>query len=442
MAQPSPTGLARTLPGRLGAHSSSPKKGRAAERDADAEAELWKALINSTPRPPADSAARLTGCESLFELLRGGEVALLKGTALLELAEGEVPRLPRRQDLPKDAFWRSEDLFELSRQGKRQLCPGHEIIAISHSWLTAGHPDPEGEQLQKLCRFVYAWTNTQPGLLMRRIAIFIDWCSLMQEPRSPTEGILYDRALRQASLWYSHRQVRVWLFSSTPESVTPYQRRGWPHFESECAMLKAMWGDEVLDIGRCETGARHLDRGWPLSSEGMNMLVNANLERMDGSTFGICAVPLRPVFTPKAFAKSLEDKDFTNAGDVETITQQYNDMFDLFANSIETLHLSGLEWGDYEVEKFAQCLPHLRYLRELNLTNNEITELGAGDLAESVPLCKSLKKLFLTENAIHPGLEGSERLRETWKAAGKNEFWLFLWYPELSDYVKRKIATS
>mmetsp|Transcript_37278 Transcript_37278/g.96613 ORF Transcript_37278/g.96613 Transcript_37278/m.96613 type:complete len:127 (+) Transcript_37278:109-489(+) len=95
-----------------------------------------------------------------------------------------------------------------------------------------------------------------------------------------------------------------------------------------------------------------------------------------------------------------------------------------------------------KVEKFAQCLPHLRYLRELNLTNNEITELGAGDLAESVPLCKSLKKLFLTENEIHPGLEGSERLRETWKAAGKNEFWLFLWYPELSDYVKRKIATS
>lgn len=421
----------------------------AATSAVDAEVELWKALVDGPPRPPANAAAWLTDCASLHEVLQGRSVALLKATTLAALADPEdeearlLPRVfPRRQDLPKDAFWRTEDLFEHTLEGHIVLRPGHEIIAISHCWLSQCHPDPEGLQLDTLYRFIQAWTHTQPGLLLRRIAIYIDWCSLFQEPRSAIESDLFERARRHACLWYSHRKVRVWLLSSTPDGIVSYQRRGWTHLEAEVSMLKAMWGDEVLDIGRVETGARHLDRCWPLSAVGMSTLVNANLASLDGATFGICTVPRRPISAPKLFAKDMANKVLTRSEDFEIIIEQYNEVFRIFANSIESLNLSGLEWGDLEVEKFAQVLPHLRFLRELNLTNNEITELGAGDLADEIIHCNSLQKLFLTENDIQPGLEGSERLRETWSNAGKNARLLFLWYPEQSEYVKKKLSTS
>jgi len=367
-------------------------------------------------------------------------VALVRAPWLVEFADSGIGALPRRQDMPGDAIWSMDELFEMTRLGSRKLRVGHEIVAVSHCWLTPHHPDPERKQAEQLGRFLQAWTNTQPGLLLKRIAVFIDWCSLMQEPRTDAEQHLFEHALQHASLWYAHRLVRVWMLTATAEGITPYQQRGWPHFEAALATINAHRGADVLDIGRCESGARHLDRGWPCTTVGMSALVDANSQSLDEATLKICAPPRKPPMTPKAFAKSLETKVFKRGGDADMLIQLYNEYFMAFASSVETLDMSGLGWEDLDVEKVADSLPFFGQLRELNLANNEITELGAGYLADEIPKCSSLKKLFLAGNKIEPGLEGSERLIETWAAASKDDFWLFLWYPTHCDYVKRKIG--
>jgi len=116
----------------------------------------------------------------------------------------------------------------------------------------------------------------------------------------------------------------------------------------------------------------------------------------------------------------------------------YTDFFEAFAASTEKLDFSGLEWGDLDLEKVADALPSFCRLKELNLANNEITEIGAGFLAEEVGACPQLCKLLLTENEVVPGLEGSERLIEEWTKAKKDEFWLLMSFPTHSDYVRRK----
>lgn len=476
----SSSALARSRHGSAlsGRSATAPAGGAAAARgdgggedDPDDEvARALRALAAETAEdpnlPPKELAAPFTACGSLFELLKGKVVALLNAQWLVDFAEGPTAgpanseessspaaefdasapsaearrprRLPRRQDVPAHAFVRAEDLFELTRTGTRELRSGHQIVAISHCWLSPTHPDPEGTQLEKLARYLKDWANTTPGLLLQRIAVFVDWCSIMQEPRTPAESALFDQSLQQAHIWYAHRLVHVWQLTVTPKMAAAYRARGWTHFEAALANLNAHWGGDVLDMGRCETGARHLERGWPFSGAGMSALMQATSSALDAAGFGMCRVPRGPPITPKRFAKSLDGKVFSNPKDEQLLIRLYTEFFEAFASYMEKLDFSGLEWGDLDLEKVADALPSFCRLKELNLANNEITEIGAGFLAEEICACPSLSKLFLTDNEVLPGLEGSERLKESWAAAKKEEFWLLLSFPTHSDYVRRK----
>jgi len=122
---------------------------------------------------------------------------------------------------------------------------------------------------------------------------------------------------------------------------------------------------------------------------------------------------------------------------MDLLVKLYDECFHIFARSMEVLDFGGLDWGDFEVERVADALPSFTRLRELSLAGNDITEIGAGFLAEEIPACRSLKKLFLTENEILPGLEGSERLREAWAEAGKDAYWLMTSFPPISENVRR-----
>ena len=121
----------------------------------------------------AGSDARLTTASALFDALRPpaeGRVTptrLLRLTWLLERARElraarqkpgcvrgtkyfkyvhEQLSVPRRQDLPEEAFISPSELSALTPRG---FVKDHRIavFAISHTWRTADHADPEGETL-------------------------------------------------------------------------------------------------------------------------------------------------------------------------------------------------------------------------------------------------------------------------------------------------------
>merc|ERR1712046_264655 len=101
------------------------------------------------------------------------------------------------------------------------------IIALSYCWLTKAHPDPEGEQLRSLVAAIEARQSVPALRKFYKLAFFIDWCSLYQEPRSSHQHISMGRALKTMHVWYAHRQVCTWMLTKTPDSVLAYEERGW-----------------------------------------------------------------------------------------------------------------------------------------------------------------------------------------------------------------------
>ena len=88
---------------------------------------------------------RYTGAESIWAALESGAVALVKATWLVSQAMADAV-LPRRQELPKEAFMSVAELKAQYKQGNRDgVLP---VIAISFCWDTPPHPDPTGAQLK------------------------------------------------------------------------------------------------------------------------------------------------------------------------------------------------------------------------------------------------------------------------------------------------------
>merc|ERR1711988_1258344 len=132
----------------------------------------------------------------MWALVKDGDVALTRGSWLSELARGRSV-LPRRQDLPRAALLAPEAIFRPSVAGSRcanvdqHLHRQVEIVVVSYCWLTAKHPDPKGDQLQLLGRVMDKYLQSEK----HNLSVFIDWCSLHQDPRTATEQLAFERSL-------------------------------------------------------------------------------------------------------------------------------------------------------------------------------------------------------------------------------------------------------
>jgi len=356
------------------------------------------------PAPPvqtqADLKLRYTDGAAIRDLLQDGSVALVKGSWLVQHSQVEGALIPRRQDMPPEAFWDAEELMVANNVRR-----GYEIVAISHCWMSPEHPDPQGDQLRTLGQFIEAWSDSLPGLLPSRVALFFDWCSLHQEPRSREEEDLFKRAVESSELWFAHKVTYVWQLTKVRNEMTPYHSRGWPIFEEACSAIWAWVPAQLLDLAMVQFGA-HCPRGQEATRT--------------------CATKRRPPLAPHALAKALAGCQFSRPADLEVLLACYEMAFRAVTGSFERLDFRGLGWGDAEASVLSESLPYFFRLKELDLFNNEIGDFGAAALAEAVPKCRSLKRLCLDENEIELGLEGPERLRAAWQGAGKDlrELWL------------------
>ena len=100
--------------------------------------------------------------------------------------------LPRRQEVPEEAFLSVDELRKLwDRSGPTWSHHGNPdgvlpIVVISFCWLSASHPDPEGQQLAKVAaalereksRYAQAhdWFRG-----FEEMGVFWDWVSLHQK---------------------------------------------------------------------------------------------------------------------------------------------------------------------------------------------------------------------------------------------------------------------
>lgn len=343
------------------------------------------------------------GEDLLHKLLADGDVVLVRGSWLAQLARRQGSVLPRRQDLPPEAIW--------SPDGQKSEV---EIAAVSYCWQTPEHPDPEGGQFRHLAQVIERYVCSRHC----DIAVFIDWCSLYQLPRTPEEHASFMKSLRHVSVWYAHRQTWKWIFTARPPAgpspaggggkCRSYEERGWPTFEWAASQLAGV-PERVLDLGRL---------GGPGSSMGGKNDWAGVVEA--------CALTSRePPRAPEAFAKILEGKVFSRPTDRAFLEAAYKRTFEDLVASAEVLDFSCLGWGDEELRQLASALPLCGSLRRLYLSWNRAGDLGAEALAAALPRCSRLCKLGLAGNPISNG--GKQQFREAWSRAGRQEEQLDLW---------------
>jgi hypothetical protein len=156
----------------------------------------------------------------LAECLLSGAVKLIKGSFLKQLYEnGE--RIERRQELPPDAFWDSQEaLQELS---KRDETEGAKFLfALSYRWLSERHPDPERHHLTILAH-VFTLALRKFG----EIAVFWDFLSLPQKDddgmRTRNEEIQFSAGLGASNIIYAQRLSCVLMQPIMPKYFCRYQ---------------------------------------------------------------------------------------------------------------------------------------------------------------------------------------------------------------------------
>ena len=326
--------------------------------------------------------------------------------------------------------------------------PALKLNPTNSCWLTAGHPDPHGEQIKLLTEKLSRLYGGR-GLLhacrsygFRDMGVFLDWASLFQKDpdlfvahwkmpdtqetkdaleayessRPPDQKASFDRALKGTmDLWYGHSGTTVIMLTELPEGwntkqltngararappipgpAVParpngYDRSGWPTFE------------------RCSA---ELGKSFHLNGAKWNLVIDT--ARPDGgATRRLPTIPTR-------MKKLLDQEDehgrpvrqFTNGADKETVQKLYKKTAQAILHGKRTFDFSQMSLTcENEAEedmrkedsvfwrspvRLAETLNRCPQLEKLYLAASRLTDAGmkaiAGSLAEqSLPALKEL----------------------------------------------------
>mmetsp|Transcript_84728 Transcript_84728/g.274480 ORF Transcript_84728/g.274480 Transcript_84728/m.274480 type:complete len:663 (+) Transcript_84728:83-2071(+) len=345
------------------------------------------------------SSSSYRSFDALKAVVNTGDVELVRGSWLVTLCKsGGI--LPRRQELPPEAVCVPE------------AATTYPVVAISYCWESLQHPDPHGAQLQILSSVIDQWIKWHRQTESPDLAVFLDWCSLYQEPRSSAQKASFERCLHFIGLWYAHSETCVWLLTRAPTGGRQYDQRGWPTFERAISQMITP-ASNVLDLG-CFDGRC---RDWLRTQE-------------------VCKARRQPPMVPETFSKELHRKAFAEAADFVLVDSSYRDTFEDLMGSATQLEFRCLGWGDGEAHRLAEAIPrcsglselvlrenrigddgaeklaavisHCRRLQRLDLCSNEVGDRGAGSLAEALPCCGHLQALELARNGVGDG--GAKRI--------------------------------
>lgn len=324
-------------------------------------------------------SARYLDYASIWKALECRDTLLVRGSWLMQWsASGKT--LTRRQDMPDEAYWDAEELR------KQFEAHGNVLIsALSYCWGSKEHPDPDGRQLGVLSKAIERCLSVHFGdnsKMWVDLAVFIDFCSLHQSPRSDEDTLSFKRGLCDVNLWYAHQATDSWLLTMPLPDSLPYDERGWPTFErAVSSMLTPCYALVDLETFAQDGGRKNQQKNQPARN---------------------------PPFIATLFAELLNDKTFTNGSDREMVAEIYTKTFQELMSGVQRLMYDNLSWGMRQVSQLAEALPHCQRLRELRLHGNAIDADAVAPLASALPKCCCLRTLGLGTNPL--GNEGISAL--------------------------------
>ena len=287
----------------------------------------------------------------LESAIQSGSIALVDALWLIHFAaqnyassNNNRPCLPRRQDLPPEAFV-SLDQVKWSTEGDE--CA---IIMLSYMWLHPDHPDPKGETLQLLAWRLYdliAQSASSEFKKYQRWAVFWDYLSLHQSPRTQPEDKLFRQGLQSSTYFYAHKLTHCWQITRFP--------RGYPHG----------YNLPNSPVANCK---RYAQRGWPILEKTLANMSKRSREMskdISGNESSNITKDIENGYTPliALTPAQMEDKlkqaAFTNGKqDQQLVAQLYREYFFAHFGRVTTLdyRYSGAGMGDMDMVQITELL--------------------------------------------------------------------------------------
>jgi len=320
---------------------------------------------------PIVDHTRLTEPGSIYDFLAAPHpesgllpVRLLRASWLLKRADEmesvkddpakrRLLALPRRQDLPEEAFIAADEVRALQPRSPNDDLAARRVavVAVSYCWFTREHPDPDGDTLLALAdalkqlaakKGTGAFLQNPYALWPEEYGVFLDWCSAHQKDadgnRSDAEQKSLKRALDNLDLFYAHAwPTTVMLTNLAVERA--YHDRGWPSFEyAVSSLLKGSIG--YLWNGAIDVGSQRS----PLA-----------------------AAPRSPAI----FAEDLQTKVFTNGkADADAVLELYEKTVALGFRGSSRLEFSYREWTEDDMVNFVPLLQLCRDAQKLDFSKN------------------------------------------------------------------------
>jgi len=242
---------------------------RAAKSLTSFQAELKGAVQNQRQKQPQsglNAADKYNKLDALVDIVKQGDVKLIKGDYLIKVFEKSTEPVKRHQDLPEEAFVPFEDLL------KEDM----DIVAISYCWCTREHPDPDRYHLPIIAKMAKATmagkfveahiSRPGPGSTSKAwdqgfrfgasaVAVLWDFLSLPQVDaegkRTAAESAAFKRGLSSMNAWYGSRHVTKLILTDLPSGAArkSYDSSGWTFFEREVAnIISPRW--KMLTLAR------------------------------------------------------------------------------------------------------------------------------------------------------------------------------------------------
>merc|ERR1712178_78958 len=252
--------------------------------------------------------------------------------------------------------------------------------------LAGGNPSVE---LPALDALLISLLGPRCPLKTTDFAMFLDWPSMYQNPRSPSEQETFKRSLSHVNLWYASSITSVWMLTGVPDGyeIRPYAKRGWPRFERGGAEMITP-NHKLLDLGLLTTSC-------------------VDFAGIFG-TWRVCTAGRSPPQTPDDFLVTLKDTKFTNGSDFEFVERKYRETFHAVMGCGTNLLYPMLNWGVHEASVLSRSLRHCVRLRQLNLGSNPFKDAGLIEIAKSLVCCVDLRLLGFSTCDF--GREGAEAL--------------------------------
>jgi len=371
--------------------------------DTDDERIAFCEELNNTPVLP-DDYEQATGRLAL--LIRIGAISLLKGSWLVSRAEQGLP-IDRRQDMPSDAYWLPQELLQSwarskgrdrqpTNTGRGGLCElSLVLIALSVCWCSQGHPDQDMYHLRRVKMLLEAFAKfrQQKGSPWKDIAVFWDFSSIYQSPRTPLEDALFDLAKGGMQLVYGHDLAFVWKLTAMPPCPQPldadrhfepevrgesrrlawlYHDRGWPSFESAAADARLAVAGSRMSFGNEELTT--------LQNYGETLRFRSN----------------GTAIHPERFARVLATKTFANSSDAGKVTQLYQRTFDMVKRTKSQI-FQGMDWNEERTTAYFEALAEMQDLEEFSLASSALGDAAALRFAQQLTGKRLLKVLGLVD---------------------------------------------